>query len=109
MWVPTLEGTLIKEWREVLGVTQAALGDACSPKKLSNKRISDIESRDNSMGVDSLLVLIRALERAGRTRLGTTDRLRLSNFFAGPDLTDARAAKAKADRDVREMEGATRE
>lgn len=69
--------------------------------------MSEIETRDNSMGVVEILEIIHAFGRLGKPigPAGASDQVRLSVFFGGPDAVDARAALVKAARDVVEQEG----
>ncbi len=96
--VATEEGILVRKWRESLGLTQEKLGESC-PKQLARNRICSVEKDDHSLTVATLINLIHGLERGGETKIGTTDRLRLSAFFLGPDGFEAQlqfVAKARA-------------
>lgn len=102
MRVASLERQLIRQWRKAQGLTLAELGKAIRPVRKSVARMSEVETRDNSMGVIEILEVIHAFGRAGKP-IGppdASDQIRLSIFFAGPDDADARKALIKAARDV---------
>jgi transcriptional regulator with XRE-family HTH domain len=94
-----LEGALARKWRLFLGLTQDQVGQAC-PRSVTPHRISDIEGGRNSASVDTLLNVIHGLEKAGKTKLGTTDQQRLVAFFQGPDGAEAARLAARQLRDL---------
>lgn len=86
MRVASLERQLIRKWRAFHSLTLARLGGAIRPKKKSVARMSEIETRDNTMGVAEILEVIHAFVRLGKPigPSGASDQERLAIFFAGP-------------------------
>src|SRR5262245_50135880 len=74
--VPTLEGSLVRAWRESEDLTQEALGALVRPRQLNRQRVHNIERGGSSLSVSSLLNIIRALGVAGGN-----DAARLVRFF----------------------------
>lgn len=111
--VPSFERVLFRRWREALDITQEAVGQAYRPKPKSVARISELELRENSMQVDSILEAVEALQRASGYDFGPTPQLKLVRFFQGHGhddaLAHAEAALGEAHRRVRkERRGARR-
>lgn len=75
--MPTIEGRLIRKWRESQGLRQEDIGD---PVGLGKNRISNIEKGANSLSVANLTKLLVPLGVPG-----ATDALRLARFFLGPE------------------------
>lgn len=106
--VATLEGGLVRKWRKIYGLTLEALGNAC-PKTLTRSHVHNIESGRGSASVETLINVIRGLERAGGDPLGPDDQARLATFFQGPDRREAyERAVAAAARLVASQKGSKR-
>ena len=92
--VPTVEGKLLRKWRESRELTQKRLGQLCT-RKVDGSRIRAIETGDSSASVSTLLNVIAGLEKVD-TKLGKTDPLRLARFFQGPELDVSKQEAARS-------------
>lgn len=76
--MPTIEGELLRKWREDRGLTQEQLAHMVHPGTQKN-RIYNIEKGPNSMSVSTLLRFVRALDVPG-----ADEAAQLAHFFLGP-------------------------
>lgn len=96
----TVEGNLVREWRQYFGLTLERLGTLC-PQEKGRADISNIENGRNGARVETLLNIIGGLERAPTGfSFGSDDGMRLSRFFLGPIRNDAQNALTGAARIV---------
>ena len=110
MPVPPLERRLVREWRETHGMTLNELGKGFRPKR-NRHLVHQIENGKGSMTVTLILAAIHAFGRVGKP-IGpedASDQVLLAIFFGGPDAREARAAMAKAAREIIALGGGAQE
>lgn len=90
----SVEGDLLRAWRQQQGLTLSALGQNCRPE-VPQQRISEIETDKHRPTIPTLLRLIHGLSVPGRD-----DAARLARFFQGPDRQDAEDAFDRALEDL---------